>query len=51
MTGAPNDQLAVIIRTRLRQRQYRPGRLDAFVTHTGLVADPRSTGHPGLHPL
>ena len=37
------DQLAVIIRTRLRQMQYRPGLLDAFVTHTGLIANPRST--------
>ena len=40
MTGAPHDQLAVIIRIRLRQMQYRPGLLDAFVTHTGLIADP-----------
>jgi transposase len=36
------DQLAVIIRTRLKQMQYRPGLLDAFVTHTGLIANPRS---------
>jgi len=32
----------VIIRTRLKQMQYRPGLLDAFVTHTGLIANPRS---------
>lgn len=36
------DQLAVIIRTRLKQMQYRPGLLDAFVTHTGLIASPGS---------
>jgi hypothetical protein len=36
------DQLALIIRTRLRQMQYRLGLLDAFVTHTGLIANPRS---------
>jgi transposase len=36
------DQLAVIIRTRLKQMQYRPGLLDAFVTHTGLIANPGS---------
>jgi hypothetical protein len=36
------DQPAVIIRTRLEQMQYRPGLLDAFVTHTGLIANPRS---------
>jgi putative transposase len=35
------DQLAVIIGTRLRQMQYRPGLLDAFVTRTGLIANPR----------
>ena len=36
------DQLAVIIRTRLKQMQYRPGLLGAFVTRTGLIASPRS---------
>jgi hypothetical protein len=36
------DQLAVTIRTRLKQMQYRPGLLDAFATHTGLIANPRS---------
>jgi putative transposase len=36
------DQLAVIIRTQLKQMQYRPGLLDAFVTHTGLIANPGS---------
>jgi transposase len=36
------DQLAVIIRTRLKQMQYRPGLRDAFVTPTGLIANPRS---------
>jgi hypothetical protein len=36
------DQLAVIIRARLRQMRYRPGLLDAFVTRTGLIASPRS---------
>jgi transposase len=42
LAACPLDQLAVIIRTRLRQMQYRPGLLDAFVTHTGLIADPRT---------
>jgi hypothetical protein len=36
------DQLAVIIRARLKQMQYRPGLLDAFVTRTSLIASPRS---------
>ena len=36
------DQLAMIIGTRLKQMQYRPGLLDAFVTHTGLIASSRS---------
>lgn len=36
------DQLAVIIGTRLKQMQYRPGLLDAFVARAGLIADPGS---------
>ncbi|TDD00579.1 transposase [Nonomuraea deserti] len=34
------DELAVLIRTRLRRMQYRPALLDAFVTHTGLIINP-----------
>lgn len=34
------DELAALIRTRLRRMQYRPTLLDAFVTHTGLPINP-----------
>jgi putative transposase len=36
------DELAALIRTRLRRMQYRPALLNAFVAHTGLIscADP-----------
>ncbi|MGP4105200.1 transposase [Nonomuraea sp. KM90] len=37
------DDLAKIIRSRLKQMQYRPDLLNAFLAHTGLVTDPRST--------
>ncbi|MFI6295932.1 transposase [Nonomuraea sp. NPDC050790] len=37
------DDLAAIIRSRLKQMQYRPDLLDAFLTHTGLITDSRST--------
>ncbi|MEV4020384.1 transposase [Nonomuraea angiospora] len=36
------DDLAAIIRTRLKQLQYRPDLLDAFRAHTGLITNPRS---------
>ncbi|MEW9555442.1 hypothetical protein [Nonomuraea sp. NPDC050783] len=35
--------LAAAIRSRLKQLQYRPGLLDAFLAHTGLIANPGST--------
>ncbi|MBO3748201.1 transposase, partial [Streptosporangiaceae bacterium NEAU-GS5] len=34
------DELATLIRTRLRRMQYRPALLDAFVAHTGLITGP-----------
>ncbi|GAA2215564.1 hypothetical protein GCM10009850_110320 [Nonomuraea monospora] len=37
------DDLATIIRNRLKQLQYRPDLLDAFLAHIGLVTNPRST--------
>ncbi|MCK2214333.1 transposase [Actinomadura sp. ATCC 31491] len=37
------DDLAAIIRSRLKQLQYRPGLLNAFLAHTGLIMNPRST--------
>lgn len=35
------DQLAAIVRTRLKTIQYRPGLIDAFITETGLVLQPQ----------
>jgi putative transposase len=37
------DDLAVVIRSRLKQMQYRASLLDAFLAHTGLITNPRST--------
>ncbi|NRQ40928.1 transposase [Nonomuraea sp. NN258] len=37
------DELAAIIRSHLKQLQYRPDLLDAFLAHTGLITNPRST--------
>jgi putative transposase len=34
------DELADVIRTRLRRMQYRPDLLDAFMAHTGLITNP-----------
>jgi putative transposase len=31
------DQLAVLVKTRLRKMQHRPGLIDAFVAETGLI--------------
>ncbi|MDX3106007.1 hypothetical protein PW035_34675 [Nonomuraea angiospora] len=39
----PLDDLAAIIRSQLKQMQYRPDLLNAFLAHTGLGTDPRST--------
>ncbi|MET9252103.1 transposase [Nonomuraea sp. NPDC003709] len=36
------DDLAAVIRSRLKQMQYRPKLLDAFLAHTGLITDLRS---------
>jgi putative transposase len=35
------DQLATIVRTRLKTIQYRPGLINAFITETGLVIQPQ----------
>jgi putative transposase len=35
------DQLAAIVRTRLKRIQYRPGLIDAFIAETGLVLQPQ----------
>jgi hypothetical protein len=35
------DQLAAIVRTRLKSMQYRPGLLDAFIVETGLAVQPQ----------
>ncbi|GAA2215685.1 hypothetical protein GCM10009850_111530 [Nonomuraea monospora] len=37
------DELAAIIRSRLKQLQYRPDLLNAFLAHTDLITHPRST--------
>ncbi len=37
------DDLAKVIRSRLKQLQYRPDLLDAFLAHTGVITNPRST--------
>ncbi|WP_433520032.1 hypothetical protein ACQP2T_22880 [Nonomuraea sp. CA-143628] len=36
------DDLAKVIRSRLKRMQYRPDLLNAFLAHTGLVMNPRS---------
>jgi len=33
------DQLAAIVRSRLKSIQYRPGLIDAFITETGLAVE------------
>lgn len=33
------DQLAAIVRSRLKSIQYRPGLIDGFVAETGLLAE------------
>jgi hypothetical protein len=35
------DQLAVLVRSRLKSMQYRPGLLDGFIAATGLVIQPQ----------
>jgi transposase len=31
------DQLTVLVKTRLKKMQYRPGLIDAFIAETGLI--------------
>ncbi len=35
------DQLAAIVRTRLKSMQYRPALLDGFIAETGLILQPQ----------
>jgi transposase len=37
MAACGSDQLAAIVRSRLKSIQYRPALIDAFITETGLV--------------
>src|SRR4051794_32719679 len=37
------DQLLAIVKNRLKQIQYRPDLIDAFLAHTGLTLEPHST--------
>nr|WP_258382797.1 transposase [Streptomyces sp. NTH33] len=37
LAACTTDQLAALIRTRLKRMQYRPGLLDGFIAETGLV--------------
>jgi len=41
LTARTTDQLAAIIRSRLKSIQHRPSLLDAFITGTGLTIQPR----------
>jgi hypothetical protein len=34
------DELAALVRTRLKRMQYRPGLLDGFIAETGLILSP-----------
>ncbi|WP_327004321.1 transposase [Dactylosporangium sp. NBC_01737] len=40
LAACSTDQLAVIVRTRLKSMQYRPDLLDAFIAETGLALQP-----------
>ncbi|MEV0694498.1 hypothetical protein [Streptomyces sp. NPDC050388] len=40
LAACTTDQLAALIRIRLKQMQYRPGLLDGFIAETGLVLTP-----------
>ncbi len=35
------DQLAAIVKNRLKRIQYRPALIDAFLAHTGLTLEPQ----------
>jgi putative transposase len=40
LAARTTDQLATLVRTRLRQMQYRPDLLDGFIAETGLALEP-----------
>lgn len=42
------DQLAAVVRTRFPSVKYRPALIDAFITETGLVIQPRPPRSPHL---
>ena len=41
LAACTTDQLAAIVRTRLKSMQYRPDLLDAFIAETGLALQPQ----------
>jgi putative transposase len=41
LAACSTDQLAAIVRTRLKSMQYRPALLDAFIAETGLAVQPQ----------
>ncbi|MFC4533053.1 transposase [Sphaerisporangium dianthi] len=47
------DQLAAVVKTKLKRMQYRHGLLDGFIAATGLPSKPRnsrlSTSEAGVH--
>ncbi|MFC1232237.1 transposase [Streptomyces sp. Sce081] len=40
LTACTTDELAALVRTRLKKMQYRPGLLDGFIAETGLTLQP-----------
>ncbi|MEV0688883.1 hypothetical protein [Streptomyces sp. NPDC050388] len=40
LAACTTDQIAALIRTRLKRMQYRPGPLDGVIAETGLVLTP-----------
>jgi len=45
LAACGTDQLAAIVRTRLKSMQYRPGLLDAFIAETDLALQPQPHDH------
>jgi hypothetical protein len=41
LAACTTDQLAAVVRTRLKSMQYRPSLLDAFIAETGLALQPQ----------
>lgn len=48
LASATLDQLAALIRTRLKRVQYRSSLFDAFITHTGLTRHKKPVMNPDL---